>query len=101
MLNPLLISGSCVISYIDQGDPDKSVLGVCAGFFDVVIVNDGVAPFGSGSLLHQFFELMTVPRNRRKEPGVAFGFDVNKGSEGTFRLAVLFFRAVIRPENIG
>lgn len=86
----------------DEGEryADQSVIGVPAGIFDIVKVEDGIHSFRSASLLCDLFEFFAFPRQRRIEPRIRFRFYMDERAERAFRLAVGFARTGIFAENV-
>lgn len=80
---------------IDQGQTNKTVVGVSARVVEPVGVDKGVAALGGGAVIHKFFKTMTVPGYGRIEPWVDTGIDVNNRSDGTVRGTVGVKRALI------
>ena len=60
-----------------------------------------IAPFGSGSLVHDLFEFPAISGNRGIKPLISLRFDIDQRAKGALRGTVLFGRAFLQVSKYG
>lgn len=80
---------------IDQGQTNELVIDVSAGAVEMIRVAKGVATIGGGAVFPELFKMFNIPWDRRVEPRVDMGMDVDNRSEGARRSAIRVKRALI------
>jgi hypothetical protein len=67
---------------VGKSQADDPISDISAGPVEAIGIVEVVAPLGGRSLIHDLPESLAVPWDRRIEPGIGLGFDVDERSKG-------------------
>ncbi len=91
-----LLSNSGMFADIDEGQSNQGEGRVAVAAIDIVAVRDRVLTFCAAAVSIELFEAFGIPGNRRKQPQIGLGFDVEGVPHRFFRRgAVLVKRALV------
>jgi len=89
-----------MLADVHECETYQAIVGISGRTVEMERIDDGVASLGGGSHVHDGFEVVCIPRNGGKEPGIFIGVDVDERREAALGVAVDLSRAVLRVEDI-